>query len=526
MTDGELIQLADHIFKDHGAVRTLWQTLADHFYPERADFTFTRNVGTEFADNLVDSYPLLVRRDLGNSLAAMLRDGDWYDMGVGPGQDTSHLDDIWLKKSTRKLRQLMNKRTSNFVRSTKQADHDYITFGQAVITVDLNRERDGLLYQSWHLRDVAWFDDEAGQVGGVCRKWKPTYREVVTLFRENTPKEIQALVTTKPFARAEFRHMVIPAEMLRDDQITEKFKWVSIYLDLTNKAVVEIVGMNYMKYVIPRFQTIAGSPYAYSPATVIGLPDSRCLQAMTHSLLEAGERYARPPIIATSQVVTSAVDLSPDGITWVDEQYDERLGAALRTLPQDRGGFPIGMQMREGILETLKSAFYLNKLTLPDPSSGDMTAYEVSERMKQYRRENLPLFAPIEADYSGALCETSFEVAMAANLLGSVYDIPETLQDTDVNFTFISPLSQSEEEEKVQRFHQVSDMLAKVVELSPGTSANVDFDVAFRDAVKGAGAPPEWLVDMDTVKESRGQQEAMGMLEKANEMGMLEDDVA
>ena len=78
LDEGEVKNLAAQIFKEHQPMMSLYQTLADHFYPERADFTFARNVGTELADLLVDSYPILVRRDLGDSLSAMLRDGDWF----------------------------------------------------------------------------------------------------------------------------------------------------------------------------------------------------------------------------------------------------------------------------------------------------------------------------------------------------------------------------------------------------------------------------------------------------------------
>jgi len=76
----ELAQLSDQLFKFQYPMLSLYQTLADHFYPERADFTITRNVGSEFADSLVDSYPVIVRRDLGNAFNAMLRDGHWFNI--------------------------------------------------------------------------------------------------------------------------------------------------------------------------------------------------------------------------------------------------------------------------------------------------------------------------------------------------------------------------------------------------------------------------------------------------------------
>ena len=63
-----LIKQGDHLFDKRGSLLSMWQSIADNFYPERADFTVSRSLGDDFADNLTTSYPLLVRRDLGNSL--------------------------------------------------------------------------------------------------------------------------------------------------------------------------------------------------------------------------------------------------------------------------------------------------------------------------------------------------------------------------------------------------------------------------------------------------------------------------
>lgn len=496
----ELCGLGSHLFERQWPLVSLWQTLSEHFYPERADFTITRNVGQELSDSLVDSYPILVRRDLANSFSAMLRDGDWFKIDINGEAD--HAGNQWLEWSTKRLKRLIDTRSANFVRSTKEGDHDYATFGQCVISVERNRKADGLLFRNWHLRDCAWFDDENGQVGGLVRKWKPTYVDLVNIFGDACHPTIVKNAKQTPFKEADIYHIVIPTSMYGDDQMTEKHPWVSIFVDKGHNHLIEDVPMNHFMYVVPRFQTIAGSPYAYSPATVVGLPDARSLQAMTHTLLEASERYARPPIIATSAVVRGDVDLTPDGITWVDKEYDEKLGASLRTLQQDRGGFPIGADMRQGIVEVLSSAFYLNKITLP-PTTHEMTAYEVAERMKQYRRENLPLFAPIEAEYNGSLCETAFELAMSMGMLGSEYDIPESLVDQDVEFEFTSPLTASQEEEKATRFSQMSRLLSEAAEYDQGVVQNVDFDEAIRDAISGIGAPTKWLNSVESVMEGR-----------------------
>lgn len=514
-TVDELIALDQEIFKGQQPMLSLYQTLSDHFYPERADFTVVRNVGQELADSLVDSYPVLVRRDLGNSFSAMLRDGDWFKVGVEGRVD--YAGTSWLEFATYKLKKLFGDREANFVRSTKQGDHDYATFGQCVISVERNRKANGLLFRNWHLRDCAWTDGCNGQVESVTRKWTPSYAVMVEYFKDKAHTDIHNHVKETPFKKADVRHMVLPTSLYGDDQLESRFKFVSIYLDVANRHLMEEVGSNHHYYVVPRFQTISGSPYAYSLATVVGLPDARALQAMTYTLLEAGERYARPPIIATQNVVRGDVDLSADGITYVDRDYDEKMGASLRPLLQDRGGFPIGEAMRVGVKDILASAFYINKLTLPEITR-EMTAYEVQERMKQYRRENLPLFAPIEAEYNGALCELAFDIAMESGLMGSPYDIPQSLAGRDVEFQFESPLSSSDEEKKATQFSQTARLIAEAADFDPNISANVNFDIALRDAVKGIGSPTAWLRSMDEVMASREAQQLQQVMTQAAEL--------
>lgn len=506
LTLAQVQGVARNAIEQHRSMLSLYQTLADHFYPERADFTTTRNVGMEFSDLLADSYPVLVRRDLGDSLSSMLRDGDWFNVWINGEPNQSGA--MWLQWATDRLAQLFGDRASQFSRATKEGDHDFVTFGSCAISCELNRRRDGLLFRAWHLRDMSWWDDETGQTSGVVRKWKPTFREMVSYFgSDRLHSNVTDEVMRTPFKRGEIHHVVMPSEMYGDEKIAERFPYVSLFIDMVNDHIIEETGIKNRFYVIPRFKTIPGSQFAYSPATVAGLPDARSLQAMTHTLMEAAERYARPPLIATQKVVRSDVDLSPDGITWVDDEYDERLGAALQTLRQDRGGFPIGADMRENIVEVLRSAFYVSKLNLPE-TNRDMTAYEVSERMKQYRRENLPLFAPIEAEYNGQLCELAFEVAMEGGLLGSPYDIPESLQNRDVVFKFRSPLSVSEEEKMVQQFSQVVELTAAASQLDPNAGMNINVDQALRDAMTGGGAPESWKRPVEEVQAGRAAQMA------------------
>lgn len=506
LTVEDLIALSYKQFQYQAPVKSLWQVIANHFYPERADFTFVRNIGHEYADHLSDSFPTLIRRDLGNSLSAMLRDGDWFDMGV-QGRRPDYAGRVWLQQSTHALRHHMYHREANFIRAMKEGDHDFVTFGQCVKSVEFNYRQNCMLYRSWHLRDCAWWEDEAGAVCGVARKAKQTRRDLVQYFGADKlhsnivePTKLQR----EPFTDHDTLHMVMPSYYYGDDEIESKFPYVSVWIDAENKHLIEVRGITHKYYVIPRFHTISGSAYAYSPATSVGLPDARVLQAMTHTLMEAAERYARPPVIATAGATRGDINLRADGITYVDKDYDEHMGAALRYLAQDKSGWPIGDAERERINKTLQSAFYTSKLTLPDPeTSREMTAYEVAERMKGYRRENLPLFAPIEHEDNGQVCELSFQIAMENNLLGSPYDIPPSVRGGDVEFKFVTPLSAMESEEQAQRFERVRSMVTGVIEVDPMIGAEVDLAQALRDAIEGIDAPQRWLTPPEEALQAR-----------------------
>lgn len=506
----EVTALVADMFEKQGRVLSLWQTLADNFYPERSDFTNVRNLGAELSDSTVDSYPILCRRDLGNSFHAMLRSSPgWFNIVQGLGLDPGRDGNMWLQFATQRQLEIFNAEGSGYTRAVKEGDHDYATFGQCVISVEPNRLRNGIVFRNWHLRDCAWTEGEDGRISTVARKWHPTRFDLWRLFGENNPNAtLESRITDsaakkKPYATEEVRHVVLPVEIYgKEEYIEAGYEYVSLMIDVKSKKYIEETPLFHQMYIVPRFQTISGSAYAYSPATVAGLPDARTLQAMTFTLLEAAERYARPPIIATSGVVNGNVDFRPDGVTWVDDEYDERKGSALRTMGQDRGGFPVGSSERGRVYEVMERSFYLNKINLP-MLDREMTAYEVQERMKQYRRENLPLFSPVEADYNGQLCNATFNLGMQMGLFGSVQDIPESLRGKDVKFQYESPLTESQNEEKANRLAQTSSMLRDAAELDRGVVDNVDMDTAIQDAIRGINSPESWLVPPEVVAERR-----------------------
>jgi hypothetical protein len=350
-----VLQHVDELFGKKAPLLTHWQDVAENFYPERADFTFRRTVGTDFAENLTTSRPLLIRRDLANQVSAMLRPPGQVYAHLTTDRPEGNLDNQslrWLEDKTAVQFRAMKDPAARFTRATKEGDHDFVTFGQCVISTELNLKSTSLLYRNWHLRDMVWCDRADGSVGLRARKWKAPARDLMKLFPGRVHAEVEKAVTTNSGKNAykEFMvyHIMVPAdEYDYTGEFTSDREWVSLFVDVDNKHVLEERGSITPYYTIPRWQTVSGSQYAYSPATVCALPDARLLQSITFTLLKAGEKTVDPMMIAVEEAVKSPIDYRPGGVTWVDADYDERLGEVLRPISMDGRGIPVGFNLQD-----------------------------------------------------------------------------------------------------------------------------------------------------------------------------------
>ena len=509
--------VVDELFADRLTYMMLLQEIAENFYPERADFTIRRTHGNEFAADLMTSYPILTRRDLGDQIGQMLRPTatEWFKMAPRGGEQADNEGNRWLEEMSRRQRLATYARGAQFNRATKEGDQDFASFGQCVISCRLNLAADNLLYRNWHIRDVVWSENEESKIGLVARKWKPTARDLMHLFPGKVHEKVAEVALKKPLHKFKCYHIVCEADYY--DKSPEGRPYWSIYYDAENQHLMEDVPVWDNEYIIPRWQTVSGSQYAYSPATITALPDARLIQSMTYALLEAGEKAVNPPLVATQDVVRSDVSIYAGGITWVDGEYDERLGSALRPITQDLRGLPFGVEMIERSQEMLTHAFFLNKLNLPERAP-EMTAYEVGQRIQEYIRGALPIFEPMEAEYNGAICDLTFGVLLRNGVFGSPDDIPRSLSGPGIEFEFESPLHDSIDEQKGQKFLEAKALIAESMEVDQASLYMMDTRTALRDALQGIGIPANWVNPIDVVDEyieqQAQEQETQALLEQ------------
>lgn len=517
----DLVKLAEKQFDKRMPFVQLCQELAEHFYPERADFTASHCLGKEFASGLVTAAPVLARRDLANQLQAMLRPrgGDW--LGLTP-EDERLAEDAKVVEFSKWLvdrqRRFMDDYRSCFSRVMKQGDNDFITFGQAVLSVEPNMLDNTLLYRSWHIRDVAWLENYAGVIDQIFRRWNPEARQLVREYRDKVHQSVSDCVARNEGDKEiKCQHIVLPYDEYDHSAARGqrgRYRFVQIAVDIENQHILSETPVEDHPYIIPRWQ-LAGSQYAMSPAAHYALPDARTLQAISYTLLKAGELAVDPPLVAVDEQIRSDINIRPGGVTWVESDYDERLGEILRPLNQDRTGLQFGLEMSQRVLAMIHEAFLLNKINLP-PMSADMTATEVQIRTQEYIRNALPLFEPLETEYNGPLADKTFGILLKMGAFGRPEDWPQQMRNMDLKFTFESPLLDASRKQDSARFMEAANLLAVAAQIDPALKDEWDYREHFRKAMLGLQAP---MVDES---EAREMQEAGNeMLAAQQTMGLL-----
>lgn len=499
----DLTEMDDRLFKKKGAIDSLHQTIAENFYPERATFTQSITLSEEFASHLTDFYPVLVRRELADQIGSMTRPQDrpWFKASVGRKEvqrDSAARE--FLEFMTDTQRAMLYSRDSGFRRAAKELDNDYATFGMGYVSVSYTRNRSNLNYKSHHPKDCAGAENGDGVVDHVHRKCDMTARSLLAQFGEDKlPPVVKEAIKAREYDKEfKVRHIFVPLDKYEPSRKFPKWaKWADIYL-CEGKILKESPSATF-DYVVPRWQTVSSHFYAFSPATIVALPQARMLQRMMATLIEAGEKRVDPPLIATADAVTSPISLVSGGITYLDAEYDERLGAGLR--PLDLGkDVGLGEALVRDQRSLLADAFFINKLAPLANRDKEVTAYEASQVVQEYIRSALPLFEPIEDEWTGALLDLSTQKIMRAGGFGPTdasgipVNMPDSLLGSEIEFEFNNALTEARERQTVDAFMESSQLIRVAAEMDPGARQEVNMRDMFRDSFGAVpGGKVDWL---------------------------------
>src|SRR5215217_178442 len=496
----DLLRIGSAAFSKSASYMSLCQTLAEMFYPLRADFTSEFSLGTDFATDVMDGFTINSRETLGNAIDSMLRQGKWFKVGTGDERrDKRAVNAVALDRLTMLYRQqIIDAPRTGFQKATKEGDHDWVTFGNPVFSWEEAPTRDHMLLRSWHPKMVAWMTDDAGRINAVFRRGNMQARNIERKFKTSAWRgtlrnEIKDACRDDPMREFPIMHVVMPTDEVygwsAKDMRRIKHKFVSLYLDETHQEVLNDLGTPVNPYVIPRYRTISNFSRGFAPMAINSLPDARMLQSIAAVVLEQGEKALDPPMVGDQNVFKNDLNIYAGGFTSIDLGERTDIRDVMQTIETSQG-LSAGVELKADIRSLIAESWLLNKLFLPNVR--EMRELEVMVRTEEFRRAALPFFNPIDSEYHAPLLSTGMEMAFHLGYL-PVDLLPDELQGEEVVWSFESPLKDAEGQKVVAAFNTSVQLIAAGSQAVPGLAKQFNIADATIDAVMGAGAKPEWI---------------------------------
>lgn len=505
----DLLDLGNGLFEKRRPLDSLLQDIAWQFAPDLAEFMGPLDLGEDWGADRMDSFPQQAYDELCSQLGIMMRpyNKQWFSNSTGDEElDRDEATAQFNEYVARTMRREMYRAKTGFVASAKEWDRFYVGFGQGVLSVEEEPiERSHLFYQSHHLKDCVWLNNQLGQVDHLHRRTKMSARAMLRMFGEGRLHETIVRAARKEPAREfEIRYVALPTDEYDDyaedtpkgksERTGRKLEFVNCCIDVENCRMIKDNGSPVFNYVVARWHRLQGTQYAFSPPTMTALPDGRMAQMLSQILLESGEKAIDPPMVGKQEAVIGEPNIAAGGISWVDLDHDTKLSDALDILKID-ADMRVGFQMRVDVREMLSKAFFLDKLRLPETGGKEMTAFEVARRLEEHIRDLLPLFEPAQVEHS-RLLDTTFQ--LLANMKKIDFSrMPDTLSNVDTIWEFDTPISSAESRLMVEQFLDMTNVITVAKQTDPAVAVPVRFNLALRDAIRGVGGPASWRMTQE-----------------------------
>ena len=526
-----LVRLTERERKSRTNWDQLFEDLAEMFLPNRRGFQSFITQGEERFDEVGSSAPALARRSLQAAVSTMLRpSGRIWAQGRCKFDELNADPEVrvWHQTVTNLMFQYMYDPRAHMEAQLAMCDDDLVTFGSGITRIGWDRKGGHLRFRTRSLVGTYFFVDAVGQINGIVSFEEWTLRQIVERFGEdNLTKDMkrkysQSKRNAKLDDKYELLHIVVPVADAQAMGMKFKQPFSSLWVSTKCKESLESKGFDYFPYVTPRWDVSTGEIYGRSPA-MVALNDARLLQAMTETMVDAGEKALNPPLWGVSDLISGPLDLQAGGFNPVDTTGLNSAMAPvnpiqLGTLPDQIAEFMSIIEQRIG------AAFYQDILQLPSARDGQLTATEINARLDQYMRQAAPVFSRIEHNYNAPLIKTVYTVLKVEGIIPppppAIQEVEYFTGEESIEFEYESPIKVARDKAEAMKTMETLQTVLPLAEAYPQVVDNFDPDFLARFVTGKMDLPQEAYTPIKQMMAVREQNaKKMEMAQQAEMIG-------
>jgi hypothetical protein len=510
----KVIEICNALKAERSNYEQLWQELADYGMPRKDDVVTQNTPGQKKYVNLLDSTMMTSNELLAATLHGLLTNPSSYFFALTTGNpllDAYDTTRFWLQSTARKIHNVLN--NSNFQTEVHELYLDECCFGFSPMQIEEDTELI-VRFNTRPIREVYCKENSKGVIDTLYRIYKATAQDLMDDFGEKSlPKKVlDAQKESKP-DKFEVIHALYPRSIVPDDKGSEKFKYVSQYILVSEKANLSVKGFYEFPYVVPRWTKAAGEVYGRGPGEK-ALPEAKTLNKMTETTLKGAQKVVDPPLQAPDDGFVMPLATKPGGLNYYRSGSEDRIEPIFADARIDFGYQAIEMKQRQ-----VREAYYIDQLKLRE--GPQMTATEVMERTEQAMRFLAPMLGRQQFEFLQPLIERVYSIMERR---GEIDDVPQELAGIPLKVQYISVVAMSQRLSEVQAVRRTMQDIAPFMSIDPNARDNFNCDNAIKGIAKLHNFPQEMLNTQNEIGSIREQRSKEIQAQQQVSQGMNEAD--
>jgi len=437
----------------------------------------------------------------------------WFNLHIPTAENVPYELKAWLESSSKTIYQMIH--SSNYDSEAFEFFLDIVIAGQCGLYIELNEDQE-FTFEFWQLADLFVAETlNRKTIDTVYRKLQYTASQALDKFGTNLPDFINDELKNNPEStkKFDFIHCIKPRmkKGKQSDGFTVKtMPYESTYVCAKSGFIVKESGYHEFPVVIPRWFQLPKTTYAVGPLDT-ALPDIKTVNKIMQLVLTNGEIQIAPPLIVKRDGV-----LNPNNVI---------LGARQVMFANDPNNIkPLhtGSDMNWADNQVLRLQSQIRKVMMADQLSPQgnvqMTATEISVRVKLIRQLLGPIYGRFQSEYLQPLIERTFGLALRAGILGNP---PVDLESINFHPTYLSPLARAQRQEELEAMGQFEASIGQVAQVEPEVLDIYDFDKSTTLKADLLGVPVDLLRDELAIKRIRKQRAEQ---QQAEQQMMMEQE--
>ena len=477
--------------------------------PTTTEFTTTQrgmsgSAQEDGSKNIYDDTAVWANQMFGNGLSSYLvpKADRWaYLKPVGiPSADLSEEELVFLERLSNRVMFEYATPQSQFYPTSHEAFQDIGSFGTAAVYVNQNK---GVInFKSCPLADTFFDVNEEGEVDTTYYRRYLSTKAMIQQFPHIV--NIQGFDANATNQKWELVYSVEPSDDVRATKkgtvgTTRPFKVTYWAAELTE--TLQVGGLTYFPFLVPRWAKIAGETYGRSPAMTC-LSHIRVLNKMVKELLKSAELSNAPPLVAEDDSLMLPIQYGSRKILFHEPGTPAPTALLSGSQPN------LTLEMVQNYRDQIVKSFFVDQI-IKEQKKERQSIVEVQDDRGQMLQQLGPLLARMENEYLDPAIDLT--IGFLQRKRDPVFEnAPASLAGQSLEIIYTSPAAQAQYASDIGNIAGFMQDIAPLAAQKPELMDNVN-DTNLIDEYARRRNVPRSVVrskkEVAAIREQRAEQE-------------------